>query len=154
MSQGPPRGYPDPVVSPIEIMKRRKERVKEAKERAEETLKRKSGKYQADQIHNWVRCCNELHEDTCASKPICEWNPDDVPTWLIDTHKNCLVPGDTADRYLALSYTWEETTEEIWDPEWAEPNSKAEGSTPRTLLHASHTTEQLITRHFLVQPDI
>ncbi|XP_014558932.1 hypothetical protein COCVIDRAFT_92972 [Bipolaris victoriae FI3] len=61
------------------------------------------------QIRQWIDVCNSSHGDICVPKPISQQPPDDVPQWLIDTHDQCIVPGVSANHYLALSYTWPET---------------------------------------------
>jgi len=62
-----------------------------------------------DQIREWVGACDKLHGDICVPKPIQQQPPEDVPLWVIDTHQQCIVPGLSADRYLALSYVWPES---------------------------------------------
>ncbi|EUC45494.1 hypothetical protein COCMIDRAFT_95381 [Bipolaris oryzae ATCC 44560] len=60
-------------------------------------------------IRQWIEVCNSSHGDICIPKPISQQPQNDVPQWLIDTHDQCIVPGTSADHYLALSYTWPET---------------------------------------------
>jgi hypothetical protein len=62
----------------------------------------------ATRIREWIDACDSSHSDICVPKPIPEQPQDDVPVWLIDTHEQCIVPGSSAHRYLALSYTWPE----------------------------------------------
>ncbi|USP80330.1 hypothetical protein yc1106_07604 [Curvularia clavata] len=63
----------------------------------------------ASRIREWIDACDTTHGDTCVPKPLSQQPQEDVPVWLIDTQEQCLVPGSSADRYLALSYTWPET---------------------------------------------
>ena len=49
-----------------------------------------------------LRKCTELHDSKCQTTP-----PKDIPDfWVIDSQKNCLVPGNSVDKYAALSYVW------------------------------------------------
>ena len=49
-----------------------------------------------------LRKCTELHDSKCQTTP-----PKDIPNfWVIDSQKNCLVPGISVDKYAALSYVW------------------------------------------------
>jgi len=63
------------------------------------------------QIRKWIDACNSSHGEICVAKPISQRQPADVPLWLIDTHQQCIVPGTSADHYLALSYVWPHTRE-------------------------------------------
>lgn len=81
----------------------------------------------------WIETCNKLHGSTCVPNPISQRPLEDVPLWLIDTHKQCIVPGISAHRYLALSYVWPES------------RSSKDTSTPppRTLLLDSANLKDL-----------
>lgn len=76
------------------------------------------------QIREWIEACDRLHKGKCVPTPSSERSPEDVPRWVIDTHKQCIVPGTVAHRYLALSYVWPETRRS--------PNT--ESSAPHSLL--------------------
>jgi len=60
-------------------------------------------------IKKWLGACAELHGDVCVAKPIRQRPQNEVPLWLIDTHQGCIVPGLSADKYLAPSYVWPES---------------------------------------------
>ncbi|KAI0848823.1 heterokaryon incompatibility protein-domain-containing protein [Daldinia vernicosa] len=53
-------------------------------------------------LQNALQKCKELHGSRCEVTP-----PKNIPNfWIIDTQENCLVPGDSVDKYAALSYVW------------------------------------------------
>lgn len=52
-------------------------------------------------IRSWLHVCE--HEHTCVAKT----GTRQSPIWLIDTKYKCIVRG-TDQRYVALSYTWQE----------------------------------------------
>jgi len=76
------------------------------------------------QTRKWIEACNTLHGSACVPDAIPQRPPEDVPLWLIDTREQCIVPGTSAHRYLALSYVWPESR----------GSSDFGGSLPRTLL--------------------
>jgi hypothetical protein len=53
-------------------------------------------------IHRWIRVCNEHHE---KCRPDVRQSSLD---WVIDVENHCIVPGETVDEYVALSYVWGE----------------------------------------------
>lgn len=57
-------------------------------------------------IEEWVNTCNNLHKDACLQVMISQKPPDEVLKWVIDTTQHCLVPGSSANRYVALNYVW------------------------------------------------
>jgi hypothetical protein len=71
-----------------------------------------------------MEACNRLHGESCVPQLIPQRLPEDVPLWLIDTYKQCIVPGLSAHRYLALSYMWPESRTYL----------KPAAPPPRTLL--------------------
>lgn len=77
----------------------------------------------AYQTREWIEACDKLHGSSCVADPIPQRPPDDVPLWLIDTHEQCIVPGVSAHRCLALSYVWPESR-----------CSTDSGAPPQTLL--------------------
>lgn len=74
-----------------------------------------------DLVKEWMHTCGKLHSDTCVPTPIPMRPPNEVPTWVIDTEQHCIVPGTSADRYLALSYVW--------------PENQSPSSASRQVLH-------------------
>lgn len=53
-------------------------------------------------LQNALQKCKELHGSKCEITP-----PKHIPNfWIIDTEENCLVPGNSVNRYVALSYVW------------------------------------------------
>ena len=52
-------------------------------------------------VRGWIQSCNESHSH-------CQTKHDTLnrPLWLIDVHDKCLKPGNSTQRYLALSYVW------------------------------------------------
>ena len=61
------------------------------------------------QIEGWLEHCDEFHGNIRVQETVSTRSMDDIPLWLIDTRQNCIVPGLSAHRYLALSYVWPET---------------------------------------------
>lgn len=57
-------------------------------------------------LEGWVKDCNENHGDNCHAGPIAGRPQHHIPDWVIDTEDGCIVPGDTVQRYVALSYVW------------------------------------------------
>lgn len=57
-------------------------------------------------LEGWVQDCNENHGDNCHAGPIAGRPQHHIPDWVIDTEDGCIVPGDTVQRYVALSYVW------------------------------------------------
>lgn len=62
----------------------------------------------AQQLLEWIRACNELHQDGCQATPTSTRAREQIPQWVIDTERACIVPGTVAARYVALSYVWPE----------------------------------------------
>ena len=62
-----------------------------------------------NQIKGWLQVCDTHHDSTCVPLPISQRLPEQVPDWVIDTDERCIVPGTSAHRYVALSYTWPES---------------------------------------------
>ncbi|KAI0122088.1 heterokaryon incompatibility protein-domain-containing protein [Daldinia grandis] len=53
-------------------------------------------------LRNALRRCKELHDSKCEVTL-----PKHIPNfWVIDTQENCLVSGNSVDKYAALSYVW------------------------------------------------
>lgn len=100
-----------------------------------------------EQARNWIEICDRLHGEVCVPNLISERPPEDIPRWLIDTHQQCVVPGVSADRYMALSYVWPETRGSP-DP----PDPSLAGSSPckqHTLLLDNATISDFQTVGFL-----
>lgn len=57
-------------------------------------------------LQGWIQDCNENHGDNCHAGPIAGRPQHHIPDWVIDTEDGCIVPGDTVQRYVALSYVW------------------------------------------------
>lgn len=57
-------------------------------------------------LEGWIQDCNENHGDNCHAGPIAGRPQYHIPDWVIDTEDGCIVPGDTVQRYVALSYVW------------------------------------------------
>lgn len=54
----------------------------------------------------WIQACNVRHAERCVATPAASRQPSQLPDWLIDTTAACLVPGFSAEKYVALSYVW------------------------------------------------
>ncbi|KAI1504032.1 heterokaryon incompatibility protein-domain-containing protein [Biscogniauxia marginata] len=53
-------------------------------------------------LQKGLRKCKELHGSKCQVTP-----PEHIPDfWVIDTQENYLVPGNSVNKYAALSYVW------------------------------------------------
>jgi hypothetical protein len=61
-------------------------------------------------IKEWITTCNKQHAGKCAPR-----NAGFCPSWLIDTHLECVVQGKGDTSYFALSYVWPETKTAIQD---------------------------------------
>ncbi|KAI0019651.1 heterokaryon incompatibility protein-domain-containing protein [Xylariomycetidae sp. FL0641] len=57
-------------------------------------------------ISRWIEACNQEHGDSCIPLPRIPSAEECLPKRVIDTQRQCLVPGEAADRYVALSYRW------------------------------------------------
>lgn len=57
-------------------------------------------------LEGWIQDCNENHGDNCHAGPIAGRPQHHIPDWVIDTEDGCIVPGDTVQKYVALSYVW------------------------------------------------
>ena len=57
-------------------------------------------------VTHWMQSCDAQHGEQC--KPACLEHrlPQQLPHWVIDISRECLVPGNTVSRYVALSYVW------------------------------------------------
>jgi hypothetical protein len=128
-----------PDHDPNELMERYAEQA-----RPDPPLEADSTLRYVSQIREWISAYDKLHPDTCVPKLIPEWPPEDVPLWLIDTHRQCIVPGLSAHRYLALSYVWPESR---CSPEFASP-------VPRTLLLDKTNVQVLQKLEFLSDVEI
>lgn len=91
------------------------------------------------QILEWTKACDAQHGNICVPLPICSRPREDVPTWLIDTLEQRIVPGLSAHRYLALSYVWPETR----------GSSETSTTAPHTLLLDESNVEAFQRSGFL-----
>ncbi|KAH7086506.1 heterokaryon incompatibility protein-domain-containing protein, partial [Paraphoma chrysanthemicola] len=96
------------------------------------------------QTREWIEACKEEHGSACVLEPILQRPPDDVPRWLIDTQQQCIVPGVSANQYLALSYVWPETRGSV----------DSNGLPPRTLLLDNESIADFQQPGFLAKEDI
>lgn len=55
----------------------------------------------------WVNACDKKHAGSCCAKPVVQRLPHEIPAWVIDVSRGCIVPGQQASRYVALSYVWD-----------------------------------------------
>lgn len=62
----------------------------------------------------WMNACDEKHAGSCYAKPVAERLPHEIPAWVIDVSRGCIVPGQQVSRYAALSYVWD--TKQIYMP--------------------------------------
>ncbi|KAH7093409.1 heterokaryon incompatibility protein-domain-containing protein [Paraphoma chrysanthemicola] len=60
----------------------------------------------------WLRRCTTQHCPRCRSTADLTYVS---PAWLIDTKDDCLVPGETAAHFVALSYRWGPSTHQDMD---------------------------------------
>ena len=102
------------------------------------------GSRQVSQIRSWMRACRELHGEACVLKTDQLRLLEDTPRWLIDTQQECIVPGQPAFRYIALSYAWPETR----DPITATPQ------VVRTLLLDNSSVSRFASPGFLGRNDV
>lgn len=56
----------------------------------------------------WKDCCDHCHGAECDKFRSGDFLFPSRPEWVIDVWRLCLVPGSTADEYVALSYVWGE----------------------------------------------
>jgi ankyrin repeat protein len=57
-------------------------------------------------ITHWMESCNAQHGGQCEPAPLEQRLPQQLPHWVIDISRACLVAGNTVSRYVALSYVW------------------------------------------------
>jgi len=57
-------------------------------------------------ITHWMKTCNAQHGGQCEPAPLEHRLPQQLPHWIIDISRACLVAGNTVSRYVALSYVW------------------------------------------------
>jgi ankyrin repeat protein len=57
-------------------------------------------------IIHWIESCDSQHGRQCRPAPLEHKLPEQLPHWVIDISRGCLVPGNTVSRYIALSYVW------------------------------------------------
>lgn len=100
----------------------------------------------AGRVGAWIKTCNELHGNVCVPEARRRLAREDVPGWLIDAKQECLVPGITAARYVALSYAWQEAR-----PCLQERYNLSTG--PRTLLLKTENLQQFTSKGFLARED-
>ena len=67
---------------------------------------RGSGDVDSRYITHWIESCNAQHGAQCKPTPLERKSPQQLPHWVIDVGRGCLVPGDSVPRYVALSYVW------------------------------------------------
>jgi hypothetical protein len=97
----------------------------------------------AEQTRKWIEVCNSLHGNACVPDSIPQRPPENVPLWLIDTHKQCIILGLSAYRYLALSYMWPESR----------GSSDSSAPPPRALLLDNASITAFQQPGFLGNPD-
>jgi hypothetical protein len=75
--------------------------------RLEEGLKSDTaGDINSRYIMQWIESCDAQHGKQCKPAPLEHKSPQQLPHWVIDINRACLVPGNTVSRYIALSYVW------------------------------------------------
>ncbi|KAI4658740.1 uncharacterized protein J4E79_006499 [Alternaria viburni] len=57
-------------------------------------------------ITHWMTSCDDHHGEKCKPAPLEDRSPQQLPHWVIDISRACLVAGNTVSRYVALSYVW------------------------------------------------
>jgi len=74
----------------------------------EEGLELDTGSDNVDRryITHWMKSCNSQHGGQCEPAPLEHRLPQQLPHWVIDISRACLVAGNTVSRYVALSYVW------------------------------------------------
>lgn len=104
----------------------------------------------------WLSNCVENHGPKCDNTfELFSCNPC-TPAYLIDTKQNCIVEGEQASEYVALSYRW-------WRPDLSFRTNRSnfaslcipEGITkqtniPITIIHAMHVVRSLGERYLWV----
>ncbi|KAH6964947.1 heterokaryon incompatibility protein-domain-containing protein [Fusarium venenatum] len=66
----------------------------------------------AQSIQDWLSNCDRHHSDACTrSSSASSMEP--KTSWLIDVRDRCIVRGNASSDYLALSYTWQNKTNQI-----------------------------------------
>lgn len=113
-------------------------------------------------IKEWITICDKHHEGKCTPQ-----NTGFRPSWLIDTHLECVVPGKDDTSYVALSYLWPETKIAIQDktfsilklqmdnlsamstPGYLSPPNRS-GHVPKVIRDAMELTTKLGQRYLWV----
>ncbi len=65
-----------------------------------------------ESLKQWLTLCNDRHGIECQPPGTRNSALRTSPEWVIDGKNLCIVPGDDADRYAALSYVWPKPEEE------------------------------------------
>jgi hypothetical protein len=106
-------------------------------------------------IKSWLRECDSHHSSHCQGV---KGPSDTLPMWLIDVGENCIVKGNQAERYVALSYVWGKVESLQAMTVNIEQLQKAgrlleqdyKSALPRTILHAMQFTKLIGERHLWV----
>lgn len=93
-------------------------------------------------LSEWPRTCERLHGSRCHVSPLASRPSLHVPDWVIDTQEGCIAPGNSVDKYLALSYVWSSPRD-----------SSLEEGADRLLLRRD-TLKDFQTPGFLASPSI
>ncbi|KAI4641176.1 hypothetical protein J4E93_008055 [Alternaria ventricosa] len=65
-----------------------------------------SGDVDSRYITHWINSCDAQHGTRCKPASLKHKSAQQLPHWVIDVGRECLVPGNTVPRYVALSYVW------------------------------------------------
>lgn len=69
-----------------------------------------SGDIDSRYITHWINSCDAQHGTRCKPASLKHKSPQRLPHWVIDVGRECLVPGYTVPRYVALSYVWSQNS--------------------------------------------
>ncbi|OAK94726.1 hypothetical protein IQ06DRAFT_298225 [Phaeosphaeriaceae sp. SRC1lsM3a] len=82
----------------------------------------------------WMSACDKTHAGACCAKLIEERLPHEIPTWVIDVSRGCIVPGQQVSRYTALSYVWNYEEDDEHIRSWGPPSTRGHVSRKDRLL--------------------
>ncbi|GAB1312294.1 hypothetical protein MFIFM68171_02504 [Madurella fahalii] len=107
---------------------------------AESGLDKREVPVDCEIIANWIDTCNREHSAGCPAPPISQRDPDQIPSWVLDTQERCIVPGHSVARYAALSYVW--NADEGGAPSTGRPDLELKRSTLSDFASSGFFDEQ------------
>lgn len=89
----------------------------------------------------WMSACDDKHDGACCAKPVEKRLPREIPNWVIDVSRGCIVPGHQVPRYAALSYVWDTSKRDKRNPIGMSPHRYGDFE-----RHELHYDERLLLK--------